>query len=85
MKKTEALFVQVYEKNAVSKQVSLFVGLFTCRLIYADQNNIDYNRTFNFNNSNVSKTNNKSNNIRNSNQNRSNSKPKINRSNKKRP
>ena len=48
-------------------------------------NKIDYNRTFNFNNSNVNKTNNKSNNIRNSNQNRSNSKPKINRSNKKRP
>ena len=46
---------------------------------------INYNRTFNFNNSNVNKTNNKSNNIRNSNQNRSNSKPKINRSNKKRP
>ena len=48
-------------------------------------NKIDYNRTFNFNNSNVNKTNNKSNNIRNSNQNRSNSKPKINRSSKKRP
>ena len=48
-------------------------------------NKIDYNRTFNFNNSNVNKTNNKSNNIRNSNQNRSNSKPKINKSNKKRP
>ena len=48
-------------------------------------NKTDYNRTFNFNNSNVNKINNKSNNIRNSNQNRSNSKPKINRSNKKRP
>ena len=56
------------------------------------QNNVKYNfnkqsydRTFNFNNSNVNKTNNKSHNIRNSNQNRSNSKPKINRSSKKRP
>ena len=47
-------------------------------------NKIDYNRTFNFNNSNVNKTNNKPHNIRNSNQNRSNN-TKINRSNKKRP
>jgi len=61
-------------------------------------NKINYNRTFNLNNSNVNKTNNKPNNIINSNKNRSNNKIKINnnsknrsnknqsnRSNKKRP